>query len=196
MIFYKNPIDRIAGVVDITGTATANSFDNYSVHYKCSPFGPPSTETGQVGSTQYTPVENGVLISDWDTTTINDGRCELTLIVEDSLGHQAEHSNYFMINNNSPWIHGRVINIDGEGFENVQIRIEQNGTLIETVSTNFYGLFYVIGLLEGSYDLIPVHSMYRFSPIKQNVQITNGEIPPFISFTAYRAGNGRGQFTP
>ena len=74
--------ELVSGTVQINGTAYDGNFDKYNITI--------TNETGHVVFTyeNKTPVVNGVLVAEWDTTTENDGVYTITLTVYDEAGNK------------------------------------------------------------------------------------------------------------
>jgi len=82
------------GTIDIYGIASGGTFDNYAVYYYPDYLTP--SDRIQIGSTQFTPVENDILISGWDLTALGvEGFYILELETQDSSGNIALHRQFF-----------------------------------------------------------------------------------------------------
>jgi subtilisin family serine protease len=120
--------EKVYGTIDIMGSASGREFNRYTLYYGVGEN--PSQWVELITST--TPIENGILYSNFDTSLLEEGTYYLKLIVENNNGDKSEDKDIMKINNieiTSPWDRsilrrGDIIEIKGRASEFNQISIK------------------------------------------------------------------------
>ncbi len=83
-----------------------------------------------------------------------------------------------------PSVDGFVVDkVSGQALPDMDIHIEQNGKVIETVKTNGQG-FYQLDLPVGSFTVVPSSTSYVFSPAQAGIDVVSGKDLSELNFEA------------
>jgi len=129
----------LSGVINITGTANGSLFSNYTVYYGLGLY--PSSWT----EINYSDIEvNGSVLTDWNTTLLNDSAYTIRLLVNATNGYQTDSRILVVLNN-----YINTLYVGGVGFGNysrIQDAIDSagngdtiyifNGTYVENVAVS------------------------------------------------------------
>jgi subtilisin family serine protease len=89
------------GSIDIQGYASGDQFDHYILSHIYEDLTNGSTQTTQIGSTQFQSVKDGVLLANWNTSNLDDGHHTLELKVVDINGKMAIDRTTFIVTHQS-----------------------------------------------------------------------------------------------